>query len=101
MKAQQEAEAAKYIFQKEVTLANATRMKKIIEAKGEAEAKLIRAEAERQSLLKILSVFGNRTEHLLQYEFIKALSEFKGTLILYICPANRTGAMPVIFYPAR
>lgn len=99
LKAQQEAQAAYYQMQREVTLANATRQRMIIEAQGEMEARIIRARGEVEAIKLLNSVFGNRTDLVLQYLFIQNLVKYNGTLIILVAPtANQTG-LPLFMLP--
>jgi len=84
LRAQQEAEAAKYIFLKEIRLANATKMRQIIEAEGVKKA-----------LELIASAFGNRTDLLAWYVFVDRLTKFNGTLIIFLVPGGNYTTPPI------
>ncbi len=92
--AQQRAEAAKYERERTLTLANATAMQKILAAKGEAEAYLLRTSAEVKAIEMLLRTLGNDTRALLTYLYIRALEDAlmsgRANLILVASPTGAT-----------
>jgi len=90
LQAQQRAEAARYELQRQLTLANATRISRIIQAEGQREA-----------LRLLSSVFNNNTQALIWYYFIQSLTKFNGTLIVIITPPYNQTALTPILLPIR
>ena len=95
LRAQQEAEKARYILIREMRLANATKMRLIIESEGRKQATIIEAEGIKQALELIKSALGNRTDLLIWYLFVKGLEKFNGTIVIFVTPGvNQT--LPVL-----
>jgi len=92
--AYQQRLAAEYIRERELILANATAMKSILIAKGEADALLIRVSALQQSLKMLYEISGD-VELLRTYLAYEQLSRLKGAIII----VGGAGATPLIQLP--
>ena len=91
MIAEQLMEAAKYNKTRTMILANATAQKRILEAMGEAESKIILANSTRKSLELIAEAFGgNKTDALKFYYYMETLKKIaeSGRAIVILSPAG-------------
>jgi len=101
LQAQQRAEAARYELQRQLTLANATRMSRIIQAEGEKEALILQAEGQKQALTLLASALNNDTQALIWYYFVQNIPRFNGTLIIILVPPYNQSIPTPIFLPIR
>ncbi|MCD6563925.1 MAG: prohibitin family protein [Thermoproteales archaeon] len=99
---QQQKIAAQFKRERILIEANATATSKILEALGEAKAKLIAANATALSIHKILEVAGNNTdiaEIYLTYTLLKELVSQGGNVYIIVASGGKEGGIQVVPIP--
>jgi len=99
---QQQKIAAQFKRERILIEANATATSKILEALGEAKAKLIAANATALSIQKILEVAGNNTdiaEIYLTYTLLKELVSQGGNVYIIVASGGKEGGIQVVPIP--
>ncbi len=99
---QQQKIAAQFKRERILIEANASATAKILEALGEAKAKLIAANATAQSIKRILDVAGNNTdiaEIYLTYTLLKELVSQGGNVYIIVASGDKEGGVQVVPIP--